>query len=159
MVAEGDTAPNFSTSMASGEGDIDRFELSEAVGDGPVVLAFFPAAFSPGCEMELQQFRDRLADFEELSAEVYGISTDMPYALGAFVEANDLGFPLLSDYNQEVIRDYDVRMDELGGMQGVAERSVFVIDDDGEVAYRWVSDDPADLPDVEAVVEAVEAAR
>lgn len=157
MVSEGDTAPNFSTTMATGEEDLDRFELAEAVGDGPVVLAFFPAAFSPGCRMELQQFRDNLAEFEALSADVYGISTDMPYALGAFVEANDLDFPLLSDFNQEIIRDYDVREDELGGLEGVAERSVFVIDDEGTVAYRWVGENAADLPDVDAVVEQVEA--
>lgn len=159
MVEKGDQAPEFETTMARGEGDLDGFALAEALGDGPVVLAFFPAAFSPGCEQELCQFRDSLAEFEAVDADVYGISTDMPYALGAFADANDLNFPLLSDFNREIVEDYGVKLDELGGMKGVAERSVFVLDDEGTVTYRWVSDNPADLPDVDAVVDAAESAR
>lgn len=156
MVTEGEQAPEFETTMALGEGDLAQFALEEALGDGPVVLAFFPAAFSPGCEQEMCQFRDSLSEFEAVNADVYGISTDMPYALGAFADSNDLNFPLLSDFNREIIEDYGVSLDELGGMKGVAERSVFVLDDDGTVAYRWVSDNPADLPEIDAVVDAVE---
>lgn len=157
MVEQGEPAPRFETTMAEGEGDLGQFALEEALGDGPVVLAFFPAAFSPGCEQEMCQFRDSISAFESVDADVYGISTDMPYALGAFASANDLNFPLLSDFNREIIEAYGVKLDELGGMQGVAERSVFVLDGDGTVTYRWVSDNPADLPEVDEVVDAVEA--
>lgn len=159
MVTEGDPAPWFETTLARGEGDLERFTLGDALGDGPVVLAFFPAAFSPGCEHEMQEFRDSLTAFEAVDASIFGISTDLPYALGAFADAHGLNFPLLSDYNREIIESYDVKLDELGGMEGVAERSVFVLDEDGTVTHCWVSDDPADLPEVDAVVEAVEAGQ
>jgi len=79
---------------------------------------------------------------------VYGVSVDGPFAQQAFIEDNDLNFPLLSDFDKEVIEAYDVVLESLVGIYGpVSERAVFVIDNDGNVAYRWVGDDPSVLPD------------
>jgi peroxiredoxin len=158
MVQEGDTAPDFTVPHATAE-DVDEFTLSDALGDGPVVLAFFPGAFTSVCTDEMCEFRDQLGDFEDLDASVYGVSVDGPFAQQAFAEENDLNFPLLSDFDGEVIEAYDVVLDSLVGIYGpVAERAVFVIDGDGEVTYRWVGEDPSFMPDIEEVQAAVEEA-
>ena len=66
-----------------------------------------------------------------------------------------MDIPLLSDYNKEVIPQYGVQYEDLAGFKGLAKRSVFVIDRDGTVKYKWVTDDPAVLPDLDEVVAAI----
>ena len=158
MPEVGDPAPDVSLPMAGGDAydDVEQFELSEALADGPVVLAFFPAAFTGGCTEELCTFRDELASFESLDAQVYGVSVDLPFALNVFAMEQELTFPLLSDFDGEAIEAYDVVLEGLYGLSGVAERSVFVVDTDGVVRYRWVREDGN--PDFEWLVEQVREA-
>jgi peroxiredoxin len=143
MPEVGDHAPDFTVPMAGGDAydDIEPFTLSEALADGPAVLAFFPAAFTGGCTEELCTFRDELSSFEALDAQVYGVSVDLPFALNVFGMEQDLTFPLLSDFDGAAIEAYDVVLEGLHGLSGVAERSVFVVDTDGIVGYRWVRED------------------
>lgn len=108
--------------------------------------------------MEVCDFRDNHDEFEALDATVIGISTDMPYALDAFSEENGLEYPLASDFNRSIIDDYGVKIDEFAGLEGVAERSVFVLDSEGVVRWKWVGENAADLPDVDEVRRAVEDA-
>ncbi len=158
MVQQGETAPDFTVPLATAD-DVDEFTLSEEAGDGPLVLAFFPGAFTSVCTDEMCEFRDELDGFEALDASVYGVSVDAPFAQQAFIEDNDLNFPMLSDFDHEVIEEYDVLLESLIGIYGpVAERAVFVVDDDGEVTYRWVGEDPSYTPDMEEVRAAVEEA-
>ena len=158
MVQEGDTAPDFTVPLAT-EDDVDEFTLSDEVGGGPIVLAFIPGAFTSVCTNEMCEFRDSLSDFEELDASVYGVSVDGPFSQQAFIEDNNLNFPMLSDFDKEVIEAYDIVLESLVGIYGpVAERAVFVVDNDGEVAYRWVGEDPSYTPDMEEVRTAVEEA-
>lgn len=154
----GDPAPEITAPAAGGGAydDIDQFALSEALADGPVVLAFFPAAFTGGCTEELCTFSDALASFEALDAQVFGISVDLPFALNVFIREQDLTFPLLSDFDGEAIEAYDVVLADLHGLSGVAERSVFVVDADGTIAYRWVRD--GGNPDFDWLVERVREA-
>ncbi|WP_408959133.1 redoxin domain-containing protein [Natrinema sp. 74] len=156
MVTTGDDAPDFTAPLANG--DIEEFSLSERLdGEAPIVLAFFPGAFTSVCTTEMCTFQDRLADFDDLDAAVYGVSRDSPFTLNEFRDQNDLEFGLISDYNKEIIDEYDVPMDFADlGVYGVAKRSVFVVDGDGEVAYAWVSDDPGVEPDYDEVEAAVE---
>src|SRR2546421_12706975 len=77
--------------------------LSEQRGR-PVVLAFFPAAFSSVCEKELCTFRDSIAQLNRAKAQVFGVSVDTFFALKAFHDQQRLTFPLLSDFNKHVIR-------------------------------------------------------
>ncbi|SDD37654.1 redoxin domain-containing protein [Natrinema hispanicum] len=156
MVTTGDAAPDFTAPLANG--DIEEFTLSERLEDEePIVLAFFPGAFTSVCTTEMCTFQDRLATFNDLDATVYGVSRDSPFTLNEFRAQNDLEFGLLSDYNKELIDDYDIEMDFADlGVYGVAKRSVFVIDGDGDVAYSWVSDDPGVEPDYDEVEAAVE---
>ncbi|MDS0474155.1 redoxin domain-containing protein [Natrinema sp. 1APR25-10V2] len=156
MVTTGDAAPDFTAPLANG--DIEEFTLSERLSDeAPIVLAFFPGAFTSVCTTEMCAFQDRLADFNDLDATVYGISRDSPFTLNEFREQNGLEFGLISDYNKEVTDDYGIAMDFADlGVYGVAKRAVFVVDGDGEITYAWVSDDPGVEPDYDEVEAAVE---
>jgi peroxiredoxin len=123
----------------------------------PVVLAFFPAAFSSVCQKELCTFRDQLARLNHAQAQVYGISVDTFFALKAFHEAQRLNFPLLSDFNKQVIRSYDVFNEDMIGLHGIAKRAIFVVDSTGVVRHREVLDDARNEPDYQKLFAALEA--
>ncbi|TQQ81553.1 redoxin domain-containing protein [Halonotius roseus] len=156
MLTVGDDAPDFAAPLVSEE--TEPFRFSNRRGSGPVVLAFFPAAFSTTCTAELCTFRDDLGRFTDLDATVFGISTDLPYALSRFREANSLGFDLVSDNDGAIIDAYDVAEDwDHIALPKVAQRAVFVIDAEGIVRYVWRADDPGEEPDYDEVAEAVES--
>jgi len=154
MVEVGDDAPDFTAPLANG--DVSTFTLSEHLDETPVVLAFFPGAFTSTCSHELSTFQDRLAELDDAGATIYGISVDLPYALNEFRDQLGLSFGLLSDTDHELLDAYDVSMafDHVG-IERVAKRAVFVVDADGTVSYAWVSDDPGLEPDYDAVFDAV----
>ena len=158
MVDVGDDAPDFTAPLANG--DVESFTLSERLDEAPLVLAFFPGAFTRVCTAEMCEFQDRMSAFEEVDAAIYGVSVDSPFALNEFRAQNDIAFGLISDFEKELIDAYDVRDDfEHVGVHGLAKRAVFVVDVDGNVTYAWVSDDPGVEPDYDAVqVAAADAA-
>jgi peroxiredoxin len=117
----------------------------------PVVLAFFPAAFSSVCTKELCTFQDALAQLNKANAQVYGISVDTFFTLKAYQDQQKLTFPLLSDFNKQVIRDYGVFNEDMIGLKGIAKRAVFVIDKDGVVRHREVLEDARNEPNYDAV--------
>jgi glutaredoxin-dependent peroxiredoxin len=121
----------------------------------PVVLAFFPAAFSSVCTKELCTFRDSLAKLNNAQAQVYGISVDTFFTLKAFQESQQLTFPLLSDFNKQAIREYGVFNEDMIGLKGIAKRAVFVIDKDGVVQHAEVLEDARNEPDYEKVLSTV----
>ena len=121
----------------------------------PVVLAFFPAAFSSVCQKELCTFRDSMARLNDAKAQVYGISIDTFFTLKAFHDAQNLTFPLLSDFNKEVIREYGVFNPDMIGLKGIAKRAVFVLDRDGVVRHKEVLEDARNEPNYEAVFAAL----
>ena len=121
----------------------------------PVVLAFFPAAFSSVCQKEMCTFRDSMARLGDANAQVYGISVDTFFTLKAFQDQQKLNFPLLSDFNKEVIRSYGVFNEDMIGLKGIAKRAVFVIDKDGVVRHREVLDDARNEPDYDRVFAAL----
>ena len=130
--------------------------LSEQKGK-PVVLAFFPAAFSGVCQKELCTFRDSMSRLNKAHAQVYGISVDTFFALKAFADAQGLTFPLLSDFNKETIRDYGVFNEDMIGLKGIAKRAVFVIDKDGVVRHKEVLDDARNEPNYDSVFASLAA--
>ncbi len=154
MSETGDTAPTFTATV--GTSDHEPFDLADHVGDGPVVLAFFPGAFTPPCTNEMIAFQERLDAFEDAGATLLGISADSPFSLGRFREEHDIEFDLISDMGEAAIDAYDVGIDiEELGLHGIANRAVFVIDADGTVTYSWVADDPTNEPDYDAIVDAI----
>jgi glutaredoxin-dependent peroxiredoxin len=122
----------------------------------PVVLAFFPAAFSSVCTKELCTFRDSLARLNQANAQVYGISVDTFFTLKAFHDQQHFAFPLLSDFNKQAIRDYGVFNEDMIGLKGIAKRAVFVLDKDGVIRHRQILDDARNEPDYEPVFTTID---
>jgi peroxiredoxin len=123
----------------------------------PVVLAFFPAAFSSVCEKELCTFRDSMAQLNRTNAQVFGISVDTFFALKAFHDQQHLTFPLLSDFNKQVIRDYGVFNEDMIGLKGIAKRAVFVLDNDGVVRHSEILEDARNEPSYQKILESLAA--
>ena len=121
----------------------------------PVVLAFFPAAFSGVCTKELCTFRDAMAKLNNAKAQVYGISVDTFFTLAAFKKDQNLNFPLLSDFNKDVIQAYGAFNPDMIGLKGIAKRAVFVLDKDGVVRYREVLEDARNEPNYQQVLDSV----
>ena len=119
----------------------------------PVVLAFFPAAFSGVCTKELCTFRDSMAKLNNAKAQVYGISVDTFFTLAAFKKDQNLNFPLLSDFNKDVIQAYGAYNPDMIGLKGIAKRSTFVIDKDGVIRHAEVLDDARNEPNYDKVFE------
>ena len=119
-----------------------------------VVLAFFPGAFTGVCTKEMCTFRDSI---QSLPGNVVAISVNDPFTNKAFADMHHLPFPVLSDYMRETIRKYNIFHNDFAGLKGytAAKRSVFVLDQNGIVRYKWVSEDPAKEPDYAAVKEAL----
>jgi peroxiredoxin len=142
-VAVGAKAPDFTLPNQ----DREPVTLSAALAKGPVVLAFFPAAFSSVCTTEMCSFRDSAAELKTVSAQVLGVSVDTFFSLKAWGDANKLPFPLLSDFNKDVIGKYGVVNPDMIGLKNIAKRAVFVIDKAGTVRHAEVLEDARNEPD------------
>ena len=154
---KGTKAPDFTLKTKTSEG-LEDVTLSDNFGKRKTVLLFFPLAFTSVCEDELCTVNSGLQDYTDLDAAVYAISVDSPFSQEKMAVADNLRFPLLSDFNKEVSRAYDVLFEDLMGLKGVAKRSAFVIDKDGSIVYSESSDDPKQLPDFEAIKAALKSA-
>jgi peroxiredoxin len=133
-VKVGEQAPDFTLSyLGTEDGKVGRKEvtLSSYRGKQNVVLAFFPAAFSPGWTTELSRYRENAGKFNETNTQVFGISVDSAWANKAFREQLGIDFPILSDGKRDVARKYGVLDEE----NGVARRTTFVIDTNGVVQH------------------------
>jgi peroxiredoxin len=150
VVEVGDDAPDFKLL----DTERNKRTLSEFSGRN-LVVAFYPGAFTSVCTQEMCALRDSMAKFNDMDAEVVGISVNDPFSNKAFSDQNQLNFPLLSDYARVAVSDYGVAMEDFAGMEGytAAKRSVFVVDKDGVVRYKWVSEDPGVEPDYGEIEE------
>ena len=151
--AVGSPAPDFSLAPAPSP---DRVTLAEHRGE-PVVLLFFPLAFSGVCTAELCHMADDWSRWEEAGVTVLGISIDSPFVNRKFAEETKVPFPLLSDFNKDASSAYGVLYPDYFGMRGVAKRSAFVVDREGVIRYAWVSEDSGLMPDFDEIYAAVKA--
>jgi peroxiredoxin len=103
----------------------------------------------------MELLRDRSAEFEEAGVRVFGISRDSPWTHVAWIAALDLSFPLLSDWNAEAIRGFDVAQ-EWNGMKDVAQRTAFLVDGGGTVRGAWRYDS-SEVPDFDELLAAARA--
>jgi peroxiredoxin len=144
----GDQAPNFELV----DTELKMRTLDEFKGK-KIILSFFVAASSPVCETEMCTFRDSWDELSKLGAQVIAISNDGPFANKAFAEKNNLKFPILGDYKSKTIRDYDVLMPHLLHVKDydAAKRSIFIVDENGEITYKWVSDNPLVEPNYQEI--------
>ena len=131
-------------------------QLSEFLGK-KVVLAFYPGAFTGACTKEVCALRDAMSNFNNLNAQIVGVSVDSPFANKVFATQNNLQFPLLSDYTREVSKQYGGVYEDFAGITGyiASKRAVFIIDANGIVTYSWVSENPGVEPDYDAVSQAL----
>jgi thioredoxin-dependent peroxiredoxin len=132
---KGMTAPDFTLEDQNG----NKHTLSDYYNNSPVVIFFYPKAGTSGCTTQACGIRDSHTDFKELDVPVFGISTDSQEEIMKFVEDNSLNFPLLSDLNTEVSKDYGVLRPS-----GKSARYTFIIDKGGEIA------DVIEVKDVDA---------
>jgi len=136
----GERAPDFSAPAALA-GKVYKFSLADALRKGPVVLYFFPAAYSEGCSVEAHEFAEADADFAALGASVIGVSADDIDTLARFsVQACQSRFPVASDEKQAVIRSFDAVMKT---RPEYANRVTYVIAPDGSIIYNYQSLNPA----------------
>lgn len=138
-LAIGDRAPEFTIDAALG-GKPFKFALADALTRGPVVLYFFPKAFTSGCTIEAHAFAEATPRFNALGATVIGVSNDNADTIKRFsVEACRSQFAVAADPDSKVIRAYDAK---LMLMPGMADRISYVIDRRGRVAYSYSSLNP-----------------
>ena len=148
----GDQAPDFSLPPAPGP---DLVTLSSYRGEKNVVVLFFPLAFSSVCTDEMCQAAEKYERWQELDAEVIGVSADSPFVAQKFAQETKAGFPIVSDFNKEAMTAFDVMYEDYFGLRGVAKRSAFVVDREGVIRYASVGED-SDLPDFDAIREVLE---
>lgn len=135
----GDPAPDF-TAQASLAGREFTYTLSTALRSGPVVLYFYPAAFTKGCTIEAHSFAEAMPRFKELGASVIGVSADSLDTLRRFSVSECQGrFPVASDADQRIMKAYDA---VLLWKSGYASRTSYVITPDGRIAYRYTDLSP-----------------
>ena len=147
-MAIGQAAPDFSLF----DSEKNKVTLSELKGKN-VVLLFFPLAFTGVCTKELCSVRDNIAAYNDTNAQVLGISVDSLFVLDKFKQEQTLNFPLLSDFNKEAAKAFDVLYEVFPAfeMQGVSKRAAFVVDKEGVIKYAEICATPGDLPDFTAI--------
>ena len=151
ILQAGTAAPEFTLQTTPDQ----TLALSELRGR-PVVLAFYPADWSPVCGDEMALFNAVLPDLQELGAEMIGISVDGVWCHAAFAKARNLHFPLLADFEPKgaVARQYGAYREQ----EGVSERALFVVDEKGTIAWSYLS--PIGVnPGADGVLRALEALR
>ena len=147
----GSRAPDFQLSSTPDE----RVSLAEFRGS-PVILAFYPADWSPVCTDQMALYQELLPEFRKFNAQLLGISVDGVWSHLAFARDRNLHFPLLADFEPKgaVARAYHVYRHE----DGTSERALFVIDAKGMVAWSYVS--PLGLnPGADGILRALESLK
>lgn len=149
MLQKGDKAPDFKLFAKPDQ----QFSLSELKGKN-VILAFYPADWSPVCSDQMALYNEMLKYFDKYNATILGISVDSKWCHLAFSDSRKLHFPLLADFEPkgEVSKLYGVYDEK----QGESSRALFVIDKEGYVAWSYLS--PAAInPGADGILDALES--
>jgi peroxiredoxin len=149
ILSPGTKAPDFTLPVTADQ----KLSLSELRGK-PVILAFYPADWSPVCGDQMALYNEILPEFEKHQAALIGISVDGVWCHGAFAKDRNLRFPLLSDFEPKgaVAKEYGVYFDAAG----ITERALFVIDKDGMIRWSYCSPIAVN-PGADGILEALEA--
>ncbi len=146
-IQPGQQAPEFTLR----DNEKNKVTLSDYKGKN-VLLLFFPLAFTSTCTKELCFMRDNLTTYNNLDAQVFGISVDSLFSLDKFKKEQNLNFPLLSDFNKVVSTAYDTIYEHFfNDMDGVSKRSAFLIDKEGIVRYAEVLENASEVPNFNAI--------
>ena len=148
ILSPGTQAPDFTLNVTPDQ----KLSLSELQGK-PVILAFYPADWSPVCGDQMALYNEVLPEFQKYGAELLGISVDGAWCHAAFAKHQHLHFPLLSDFEPKgaVAKQYGAYRDK----DGFAERALFVLDEQGKVFWSYCSP-VAVNPGADGILEALE---
>jgi thioredoxin-dependent peroxiredoxin len=136
----GAKAPDFTLQATLG-GNVFTFNLDEALKKGPVVLYFYPAAFTKGCTIEAHEFADAIDQYKKLGATVIGVSHDQVDTLQKFsVSECRSKFAVAADTDQTVMKEYDAVLPQ---HPAYANRTSYVIVPNGTILYAYTSLDPS----------------
>ena len=150
----GDKAPDFTLVSFTPSTDPTDITLSSYLGEKNVVLLFFPQAFTGVCTEQICTLNESFNDFEGFNAEILGVSVDGTFVQKAFAKSNSIKYPLLSDFNREVINKYDVVQDTFAhGMKNTSQRAVILVGKDGIVKYVEVTENPGVQVNFEKIKE------
>ena len=152
MLNVGDDAPDFSLL------DQNKNSVSGSHFRGQkVILVFFPAAFTGVCTTEMCTFEENISRLNDADVVVLGICVDARFSNAAFAEKNGLTFPILSEYTRSTVEAYGGALHDFADMPGytASERAVFIVDEEGDVMWKWVGENPGIEPDYDAVLAAV----
>lgn len=156
----GEKAPDFTLKSFTPSEEVTDISLNSYTGKKNVVLLFFPQAFTGVCTEELCTVRDNTKDFSNDDTQVLGISVDGTFVQKAFAKQNNIEYPLLSDFNKEVIKKYDVVQKEFAhGMLETSQRAVFLIGKDGSIKYVEVTENPGVQVNFDKLKEAINSLK
>ena len=149
ILSAGTKAPDFSLPVTADQ----KLGLSELQGN-PVILAFYPADWSPVCGDQMALYNEILPEFEKHHATLIGISVDGVWCHAAFAKDRNLHFPLLADFEPKgaVAKQYGVYFEAAG----ITERALFVIDKDGIIRWSYCSPIAVN-PGADGILDALEA--
>ncbi len=137
----GDAAPDFTAKVALG-GQESTFKLADALKKGPVVLYFFPKAFTTGCTAEAHEFAEAAASYAAAGATLIGMSADNIDTLHKFsLQECGSKFPVAADPDLSVIKAYDSALIRVGSV-GIADRISYVISPEGKIVYAYSDRNP-----------------
>lgn len=159
MLNVGDKVPDFTLPLAFADGKRDPVSFHQLLqkANSPVVIGFFPMAFTTPCTAEMCEFRDRQAVFDHVQATPLGFSVDTPFTNIAFASQNKLKHGIFSDPNFAVIDNIWQTM-TVAGNERRAKRGWMIVGADGKVLEKWVSEDPAKWSGIDVINQALHKA-
>jgi peroxiredoxin len=153
-ISAGSKAPDFNLKSKQSSGIVD-VKLSNNFGKKNTVLLFFPLAFTSVCTKEMCDVTAGMNAYSGLNTDVIGISVDSPFSQEAWAQKEKIGITLASDLNKETAKAYGTLLPDLLGLGAVSARAAFVVDKEGVVRYSEQTPTPKELPNFDAVKDAL----
>lgn len=141
MVDVGNTAPRFDLKGVSPDREIRGYDLDELTDGKALVLGVYVFDFSPVCSTQMCDVSGMNWMTFEQDLNVVGVSGDGPYSHQKFIEEEGISYPLLCDTNGELTAEYGVQYEEKDGFRALPKRSMFLIDSEQQIRYKWVAED------------------
>ena len=153
-ISAGSKAPDFNLKSKQPSGIVD-VKLSNNFGKKNTVVLFFPLAFTSVCTKEMCDVTSGINAYSGMNADVIGISVDSPFAQEAWAQKEKIGITLASDLNKETAKAYGTLLPDLLGLGAVSARAAFVVDKTGVIRYSEQTPTPKDLPNFDAIKDAL----
>lgn len=144
----GDLVPDFELP----EANTTMIRLSDVYASYNTVLAFYQSDFGMMCTVEFMKLSEMYPQFQELGVQILGISTNSTFTHVGWKTRITIPFPLLADFDAAVTELYGVLEGDIGYLEGRSKRAVFIINKEGVLIYKWVTDNPALEPDYDEIL-------